>query len=361
MSLLWMSGCLSGFVDPGYVGWIPDLSISTQVPRVEGADVQRVEQYLLPASIADWDPEVAAKCVDGEDVRESFSTQYAMIEVQRWGVLLNGMYTTSLNDGVLDSSGHRGLLLPLLYDQLLEMRLTSEAIISGMPCWGQPTNRVLVVAETATDWALLQRVAYTAHQAGFEHVDLLVEDPSAVSKATASPPYAAFSGGPIEVEARPPRLSQAEIDRARSMLEGGQRVREAGASCVDRLRVTLPHSGDPVFEARPNHGGALAEDAIWAPTIDPDGELEIIFGAERDREWQDVATVLAELRATAPDADLSFTQSDWQTPSYTPIGTVAASTWMSYTKEQWVSVIGLAPEPIGDQLSCIDAQGRVRE
>ena len=362
MNLLWLTACFDAF-DPGWTPWIPDLSVSTQLPTTTGASVQRAEKYLLPSYIADWDTDVQRRCAEGEDMRAHFSTQWAMVEIQRWGVLLNGMYTTSLNDGVLDPSGHRGLLLPLLYDQLLNMRLTAEVTQASLPCWSEFEGRLLVVAEPATDWSLLRRVVYTAHQAGFEHVDLLVADPQAVADAQADPPYPAFDGArAVEEESFPPRLNPSEVERARAMLEAGQRIRDAGAACTDRLSVHMDEDGVESLRGEPRHGGALDPEEPDNPySIDPFGSLEIVLSAHGDTEYAEVIERLESLRRLHPGAGLAFDGSTVDTPSYAPIGLVQSSSWTSYTKETWLPVIELDPEQLGQPLSCVAPDGTVHE
>ncbi len=356
-----MTGCFSDF-GSNYTSWIPDLSVSTQVPRATNSDVQRVEKYLLPSYIADWDPEVQQRCADGEDMRAHFGTQYAMIEVQRWGVLLNGVYTTSLNDGVLDTSGYRGLLLPLLYDALLAMRLNAEATMSGLACWSGSQKRLLVVAEPATDWGLVQRIVYTAHQAGFPDVDLLVDDAAAVADATASPPYPLFSGSEQEEREALPRLSEEEIDKAREMLARGQRVRETGARCSDRLEAFFSANGTRTLSGQSSFGYALDADHPSDPAlIDPAGSLDIVVAAQPDTEYGDLVDGIVSLRGDNPSASLMFDESTSANPSFQALGVVASTHYKSFSKETWIPVIEIEPERIGQTLSCIDDEGNLHE
>ena len=228
--------------------------------------------------------------------------------------------------------------------------------MSGLACWSGSQKRLLVVAEPATDWGLVQRIVYTAHQAGFPDVDLLVDDAAAVADATASPPYPLFSGSEQEEREALPRLSEEEIDKAREMLARGQRVRETGARCSDRLEAFVDR-GHPLGQ-----GDALDADHPSDPAlIDPAGSLDIVVAAQPDTEYGDLVDGIVSLRGDNPSASLMFDESTSANPSFQALGVVASTHYKSFSKETWIPVIEIEPERIGQTLSCIDDEGNLHE
>ncbi|MCP4808049.1 MAG: hypothetical protein GY913_31780 [Proteobacteria bacterium] len=334
------------------------MTIQTAVPAVEGATPRLVEDYLLPLYGADNDTMV--DCSEGDDVRDEFVTAWAVVEVQRWGIMANGSYTLSLSDGVLDGSSHNGNLLPLLYDQLVEWRLNAMSLSAGMRCWPEFPARLLLVAEKDMSWSIVQRVAYTAQQAGFEHVDLLVDDTATVSQATRKPPYPMFTERGPEIHEPRPRLSDEEIERARAQLAAGARIRSTGEACVDRLEVNIG-STLTTYEALPGHGGALAEPGEgtwkWDPvSIDGDGRLESVISADRDTKYSRIIEIASQLDH---EGDVAFDTLSNTEPSYQSLPTSMGGTWLSYNSAQWISVIELTPERLGSALSCVDDAGTI--
>ena len=351
--ILWLLSCFNDYSVPMTPGYIPDMTVQTLTPEVEGATPRRVEDYLLPQ----YGPDAKgiAACAKGEDVRDQFGTTWATVEVQRWGVMANGSYTLSLSDGVLDGSSHTGNLLPLLYDTLVQWRLNAISTGAGMKCWPEFEGRLLVIAEPQMSYSVVQRIVYTAQQAGFQKIDLLVEDPETVRKAVAKAPYPAFSERGPELDEPRPRLSDEEIERAREQLAAGQRIRGSGEACVDLLDMHV----DGTWASWPRHGGALLDEELGAgtPTL-LDGRLETVVHAGRDAQWKDVVSLAHEM---TEHGDVSLDIVTTEDPSYSSLGTHTSSTWLSYNTAQWIPVVELTPQRIGTPLSCVDDQGRIWE
>lgn len=355
--LLSLSGCDRAIRGHTGAAYVADLSIQTEVPDAQASSARRAEDYLLPQYPPS--PSDIKRCNDGKDVRNEFSPAWATVEVQRWGVMVSGNYSVSLNDGVLDGGSHNGSLIPILYDELVELRLNATHTGAGLRCWPEFQGRLLLVAEDATSWSVLQRIVYTAHQAGFEHVDLLVDDAAKVAEAESSPPYPPFSERvPAEVETRP-RLSDEELTRAREQLARGERIRSTGDACVDRLDLSLSPSGT-TFQATPRHGGALLEPAegVWDGSFTPEpGRLETVVHATRDTSYGDVLEVLTQLD---DHGDVALDTMRSEEPSYNALMTAWAGTWLSYSRNQFVPVVELTAEHLGSPLSCVDATGTIQ-
>lgn len=117
-----------------------------------------------------------------------------------------------------------------------------------------------------------------------------------------------------------------------------------------------------MYISEPFYGKALSLEGPTHPShVRADGNLELLLRAHPDTEYGDVVDALSTVRAYSPTAALMWDEQSDDIPSYSPIGVVATSTWMSYTKDSWVPVIELDPESFWSQSSCIDSEGTLRE
>jgi hypothetical protein len=360
--LLALMGCdktMESWSDP----WIPSISVNSPAPTATATAVRRLEDYLVPTGIDTAAP-ARADCVAGEDVRGWYQPTYAFVEVQRWGVLVNGSYTTSLDDGLLNVAYASGQLLPELYDSLLGLRTTGESLSAGMPCWPDQPPRLLLLADESMGWSVLQRVVHTAWQAGFDHVDVLVSDPTARAEAEAIPPRPAFVPGARSTPRPPDYLSEEEVEQGLEQLRRGYRLRPSAESCRDRLSI---YRSAGSTHLQPLALGAGQLDG-WQPMDVLDGErdayelvrgmveapelVDVQVAGDDELSWGEIVRTLDQAARAAPGAPLTLFDEDHRDPSNTRLGTVPASVYQSYGHEQWVTVIELSPPSLGLSLAC---------
>ena len=360
--LISMLGCDRPFEDYGEP-WIPSLSHNNAPPVRKSTNVRRIEEYMLPAGVDTQTP-ARQDCLQGEDVRGWYQPTYAFVEVQRWGVMLNGMYTVSLNDGILDPVSTRGQLIGELYDALLEMRTTGESLSAGMPCWPEASPRLLILADDAESWSVVERVVHTGWQAGFDHVDLLVDDSQARNEAESSQPRPAFVPGARGAAPPPDYLSDEEVQQGLEQLRRGYRLRPGADSCHDRLTLSL--DGDTThLEPRALGAGQLeglqptsltgAEGPVTqllTDWVEDPSRVDVQISAAEESSWVDVLALVEETSQALPGASLSLVDGDQLGPSQTRLGAVPSAVYTSYGHQQWVSVIELSPPSLGLSLAC---------
>ena len=347
--------------------WIPSLSLNTPPPAVLSTSVRRVEDYMLPAGIDPSAP-VRSECLAGEDVRGWYQPTFAIVEVQRWGVMLNGAYTSSLNDGVLDAGYAQGQLLPELHDALVTMRTTGAGYAAGMPCWPDTPPRLLIQADATTSWSVVQRVVFTGWEAGFDDIDLLVDDPLARTGAETLQPRPPFQPGARSAPEPPHYLSEDEVSAGLAQLRQGYRLRPSADQCRDRLGVhrmggatfLLPTAlgagqlDDLEPWLLPNDAEPEALDQALQDWVDEPARVDVQVAADDDLTWLEVVTLASSTSRALPGASLALVDDDGLPPSQTRLGVMPSAIYQSYGHQDWLSVIELSPPSVGLSLACGD-------
>ncbi len=231
--MLWLlSACWSPTSPPSP----PPLEVP--LPQVRGTERRSLADFLIPRG-SPSDEGVQARCLRGEDTRDRFPADWAILQVMPGSVRLGHSEVLPL-DGWDPTGPRRGPYLPALADAL-KAQADDGARFGSMACWNHPEERLLLVADARTPTGLLTMLLYTAAQAGRGEVALLVRDP----------PSAVPASGPDPASAPAPAPAQAPDDGASPLAPF---LLALVPPCADGALVELGTDGVRSVSVQPRHG-----------------------------------------------------------------------------------------------------------
>ena len=314
-----------------------------QLPQVDGAGQVPVRAYLLPDPDADglhgMSESTAERCMVGEDVVGDIPLVVGIIEAAPGGELRAAGVTvgTVALDGSLPASDLKGQLHVRLYDHLLDLAEGAKELSSGVCApWAVPGERprfhgrLLIAADERLPYATVRTLLYTAGQAQFTRLGLVVDD----ADVRADPGFRADDSAPSGVlQANMPVVSL----RADGLSIGAP----VGAGHRLSVELPVPCEADPCTE--------LPLDALrerLGEVRPATGETaSAIVVPEVDTSWGHVADVLSATARSASGEDvfphlvLAGTLEDSQPSSHLPDPAPRPAPTLSWTAESQVPVL----------------------
>lgn len=368
MLVFTLLGCFG--MGPGLVG-MPEryeqlawLSRNVPLVSVEGAEVMRLEEFLVPQLwYADSvDPSTVQECFEGERVHEYIPSTYAHVEIAWDAIRVADEYTVSMS-GKPDDYEWNGARIESLYVRLLELK--SQTRLLSTACFPDVGDKLLVSVDPAAPAPLVWAVLESARQAGFRDFYLAVDDPVAKADAERHPAYPRFEPGAGKARERPPALSAEELAEARDQLARGLRVNSEQGSCRDRARLQIEPSGFRLSQ-EPVHTTARWEEQ--APSLEGlkdgvPGEVSAVFLSPQEEatatQFLQAAANLhsaGETLALSPlgEANVGFLWGGTQ--PRIPVWT-GSNSYESLEAEAWQPVIHLTMPLRASSVPCVDESG----
>ena len=110
----------------------------------------------------------------------------AIIDVDLSTIRVGSRSVAALAGGGVERSDLRGQIIAPLYEALVEVRHQTLTVRERVGAY-HPTIPVLLVLDARLPFETVQRVLYTAGQAQFDHLDLVVKSENTVPEATSEP------------------------------------------------------------------------------------------------------------------------------------------------------------------------------
>ena len=145
------------------------------LPRVQYSESRELADYLLT-----WNDDLARRCAAGEDVSGRVDRQILVVEVSPEHLSFGGEDLLSLDGGRIPDGALRGYLIKPLYDALLESNERGQQLRaqSGGACRHYPfSERLRIAVDRGLSAQILSQVLFTAGQAQYIDLHLLVDDP----------------------------------------------------------------------------------------------------------------------------------------------------------------------------------------